>query len=473
MRILIVDDSEQPSAAPHAPAGAKGNGHTQTDVFAAFSFPEITMSRLTRVTRTERSAAKQSKSDDPASLHLENSPEVKATLLNALGLAYLANGRFDEAEGLVEQALELRVKLYGRDHPLTGDSINCLARVLRDSDRLDEALERVRDALGIHTRLGGGDSLPVAADLSVLASIQFQRSELTDAEQAARAALRIFDEKLHGSDPWVPYVLDLLARLHQYRAEYSRASEMYERLLQTNAKLYGRDHAVYAVCVHNYATVLEAAGKLDAARARYDEAIAILEQCTDEYSPNLIDALSNRGSLSLAQGDLDRAEQDYQEALERDRAIRGPDHTFVGYDLMNLARLSLDRQDIESALTRLDEALDIFNAKLPKNHVYIGAALTLKGAAQVQANRPAEAEAPLRDAIRLWAGQLGERSVEFAIARANLARAWFLQGTHHDEVVEVLRNSLAIVVAIRGEHDKTAIQIREWLKEAGGGEGDC
>jgi tetratricopeptide (TPR) repeat protein len=472
MRILIVDDSEQASAAPHSPAGTNGNGHTQTDVFAAFSFPEITMSRLTRVSRTERTAT-QSKPVDPASLHLENSPEIKATLLNALGLAYLANGRFAEAEGLIDQALELRVKLYGHDHPLTGESINCLARVLRDSDRLDEALKRAREALGIHTRIAGGDSLPSAADLSVIASIQFQRSELTDAEQAARAALRIFDEQLHGADPWVPYVLDLLARLHQYRAEYTRASEMYERLLQINAKLYGRDHAVYAVCVHNYATVLEAAGKLEAARARYDEAIGILEQCTDEYSPNLIDALSNRGSLALAQGDLDHAEQDYKEALDRDRAIRGADHTFVGYDLMNLARLSLEREDIEAALARLDEALDIFNAKLPKNHVYIGAALTLKGSAHVQGNRPADAEAPLRDAIRIWADQLGERSAEYAIARANLARAWFLQDTHREEVVEVLRNSLAIVVAIRGEHDKTAIQIREWLKEAGGGEADC
>lgn len=465
MRILIVDDSGQTPAT--RPTASGGNGHAQPGVCTAFSLPNVA------IPAAQRPAAKQAQADDFASLHLENSPEVKATLLNALGLAYLANGQLAEAQSLIEQGLDLRVKLYGHEHPLTGESINCLARVLRDADRLDDAQQRAREALGIHTRTQGAESLASAADLSVLASIQFLRSDFTDAEQSARAALRIFDDTLRGADPWVPYVLDLLARIHQSRDEYTRAREMYERLLPINAKLYGRDHAVYAVCVHNYATVLETAGNLQEAKTRYDEAIAILEKCTDEYGPNLIDALSNRGSLALAQGDLDRAEQDYQEALRRDRIVRGERHAFVGYDLMNLARLAIERAEPDTALTRLDEALEIFYAKLPKNHIYTGAALTLRGIAHVQAKRPAEAEAPLREAIRILAEQLGERTAEYAVARANLARAWFLQGKEHTEVVEMLRNALAIVVAIRGEHNKTADQIREWLKEAESGKGSC
>ncbi len=83
----------------------------------------------------------------------------------------------------------------------------------------------------------------------------------------------------------------------------------------------------------------------------------------------------------------------------------------------------------------------------------------------MQAERPADAEAPLEEAARIWADEFGDRSPEHAIARATLARAWFLQGKRPDEIAEVLRKSLAIVVAVRGEDNKTAQVIRAWLNE--------
>lgn len=474
MRILIVDDSEQTTAALHSSTSRQGESSTtQSGIFAALSVPQIVMSRLTRESARESRDTKPNtpKLPDFASLHLENSPEVMAALLNALGLAYLANGRLHEAEHFIEKALELRMKLYGPEHPQTAASINSLARVQRDAGRLDEALRRIKEALSIDARVSGADSLASAGDLSVLASIEFQRSELTEAEHAARSALKIFDEKLHGMDPWVPYVLDLLARIHQWRADYSRAGELYRRIQEIDAKLYGREHPIYAVRLHNYATSLEAQGNLVEAKAKYDEALRILTKQSGQWHPNVIDALGNRGALLLAQGDFDGARRDFKDALERNRKVRGADHAFVGYDLMNLAQLAFDENQLDEALARLEEALEIFRAKLPPQHAYIGAALTLQGRTFVQAERPVDAEAPLEEAVRIWADEFGDRSPEHAIARATLARAWFLQGKRPDEIAGILRKSLAIIVAVRGEDNKTAQVIRGWLNDVTKGSG--
>lgn len=475
MRILIVDDSEQTSEGlrssvvrgSDAPASS-----IPSRVFAALQLPQVITTRLTRLhaARDKRTATNSATPTLPdiAKLHLENSPELLATLLNTIGLAYLTNGDFEEAQCFIEQALEIRFRIFGAEHPQTAASINSLARVHRDAGQLDDAMKRVKEALGINSRISGGESLAVAGDLAVLASIEIARGALTETEHAARSALKIFEDKVQGSDPWVPYLLDLLARVHQWRSDYARASEFYQRIRELDAKLYGRDHPVYAVRQHNYGTVLEAQGDLTGAMSKYDEAIEILEKCSGHIEPALIDAISNRGALQITLKDLDAARRDLHDSLERNRKLRGADHPMVGYGLLNLAQLAFEENNFDECVRTLDEALKILRAKLPARHAYIAAALTVQGRALVQAQKPAESEALLEEASSAWRSEFGERSPEFAIAQATLARAWFLQGKRLAEVEPILKASLAAVVAVRGDTDPTSQLISRWLKDAAG-----
>src|SRR5690606_41084436 len=134
-----------------------------------------------------------------------------------------------------------------------------------------------------------------------------------------------------------------------------------------------------------------------------------------EHHPNLIDALGNRGSLLLAQGDLAGARADFEECLKRDQKVRGPDHPFIGYDLVNLSRVALEETKLEEALRHLEQALPILRSKLPSNHAYISTALALQGRTLVEADRPAEAEALLEEALCNWRSEFGERSDEHAL----------------------------------------------------------
>lgn len=459
MRLLIVDESE--------PAGEIRHDGTQSGVYATLSLPEIIATRLIKTpARTEPHAPRPNELPSFADLKLENAPELMATLLNTIGLAYLTNGRLNEAECFVQEALELRLKLYGREHPQTAASINALARVLRDDGRLDTALTRINEALRIDTRISGADSLAAAADLAVLASIYFDKSELTQAEHAARSALAIFERKLDGADPWVPYLLDLLARIHRWRGAYDKAAELYHRVLEADNKVYGRDHPIAAVRRHNFASLLAARGERAKARALYDEIIAILSQASSAWHPHLIDIIGNRGSLLLALEDYAGARRDLEEAARLNRKVRGPDHPFIAYDVLNLGRLAYAEGDLEEALARFDEAYVLFRDRLSPKHAYAGAALTWKARTLVALGRAREAEAAARAALEVWGAELGERSIEHAIAHAVLARAWHLQEQHRDVVAGILTTALATVVSVRGADDPTARLIREWLDEA-------
>lgn len=470
MRLFIVDEPEQMSESlrPLFAEGEDSNATAQSGIFARMTLPRVIGARLVRTPsrRTAPDTATNPKLPDFADLQLENSPELMAALLNTIGLAYLTKGRLHEAECFIQQALDMRLKLYGSEHPQTALSINSLARVLRDDGRLDEALQRINEALRIDTRTAGGSSLAAAGDLAVLASIQFERSELTEAEHAARSAVNIFDEKVGGSDPWVPYLLDLIARIHQWRSNYTKAAEVYQRVQQIDLKLYGKDHPIYAVRLHNYAIVLAAQGKLPEAKKIYDDVIAILREASGEWHPNLIDLLTNRGTLLTTLRAFAEAREDLEEAAQRNLKVRGADHPYIGYDHLCIGKLDYEEDKLGPALEHFEQALAIFRDKLSDEHAYTAAALTWKGRTLLELQRAADAEPVFKEATKVWRAELGERSVEHAIANAGLARAWFLQGKEDASVPDMLRTALAIVKGVRGADDPTAQLIRDWLKEA-------
>ncbi len=473
MSILIVEDPEQPTEGLRSsidPGSDTSSSSIQSRVFAKLQLPHVVMTRLTRLHAERESSGRKGntgpKLPDITKLHLDNSPELLATLLNAIGLTYLTNGHFDEAACFIEQGLEIRLRIFGPEHPQTAASINSLARVHRDAGRLDKALDKIKEALSIDSRVSGGESLAVAGDLSVLASIEFLRGALTEAEHAARSALKIFEDKVHGSDPWVPYILDIIARVHQWRSDYAKASELYQRIKEIDAKLYGRNHPTYAVRLHNYGTVLEARGDSKGAKDKSDEAIDVLTKCGEESQPALIDAKTNRGALLITLKKFDDAHRDLDEAWKLNQKVRGPEHPLVGYSLLNLAQLAFEKNEFGDCVDKTDAAVVIFRTRLPEHHAYIAAARTLKGRALVQAQQPAEAEVPLEEASASWRIEFGERSPEYAIAQATLARAWYLQGKRLNEIAPILRASLAAVAAVRGEDDRTAQLIAQWLKDA-------
>jgi tetratricopeptide (TPR) repeat protein len=473
MRILILDDAALAPAALQSmlPDVFDENTATDTGIFAALSLPGIVMSRLTRSHAHGdgvKSQLTQPTQDPLAPFHMEDCPELTPTALDTFGLACLASGRLDEAEQFIKTGLEMRLKFFGEGHPELAKSYNSLARVFRDASKLEAAIDQVLAAKGIDQQVFGENSLAVAADLAVLSSIQLQQGHLESARETAISAKAIFDEKLNGNDPWVPYLLDIIARVHQGLSQYSQAEALYQQLLPLDVRYYGACHPVVATHSHNNATVLEGKGDLVGAESMYSKTIAILEQHGSNIHPQMIDAIANRGAVRRMQKDFDNAREDMETALRLNQEFRGEQHPFTGYDLLNLGSLEVDSRNPDKALTYFSKALAIFRQTLPEHHGYIAAALTNQGRALLDLQQAAEAEKPLQEALKIWSVEYGKQSVEFAVANATLARAWYLQGKERNQIETILRASVTTISAIKPETDNSLVLIRGWLTEVTG-----
>ncbi len=122
--------------------------------------------------------------------------EDLATSLNNLALLYHSQGRYEQAEPLFVQALELCQRLLGEDHPHVASSLNNLALLYKSQGRYTEAELLQMQALELWQRLLGEDHPDVASSLNNLALLYNAQGHYEEAEPLLEKALKICEQTL-------------------------------------------------------------------------------------------------------------------------------------------------------------------------------------------------------------------------------------------------------------------------------------
>jgi tetratricopeptide (TPR) repeat protein len=130
---------------------------------------------------------------------LTHQPAVEAELQNTLGTVYNALGDYAKAEAIHREALALRRKLLGNEHPDVATSLNNLASVLREAGKPAEAETTCREALALRRKLFGNDHPDVAESLDIMGNLVLRRGSPVEAETICREALAI-KRKLFGNE---------------------------------------------------------------------------------------------------------------------------------------------------------------------------------------------------------------------------------------------------------------------------------
>lgn len=415
-------------------------------------------------------------------------PEFSSNILDAVGAELLHLGHVEQAEPFIEAALRGRIKLYGKDHPITAQSYNTRARLQRMKGDVVQAEKDARRALAINSRVYGTDSYATANNLAELAIIQIQAGEFAGAERSAVRGLRILEELyLDDGDPNTTRLLDAIGRVLQMRGEYDDAIEVYQRVLQLDTKSLGSEYSLkYGTHLANFALVLLSKRNYADAERFYQQAIEIYAQKAGlPNHPDLLDIRSGYASL-LAELKKPAAREQYVELIRLGEQLRGADHPYVGNDHAGLARAIYQLEQgnyLEDAKTEYDRALSIYRTnidagRMPEDHAFIAEAKAWKARILVEQGGNAapdqrkqlgaEAEGLVLHALRKFQAEFAEDSVEIAITRAILARALTLQGKELDRALALLQVSRSIVIDARGANSKIAQLIAAWIEELSG-----
>ncbi|MCZ6916337.1 MAG: serine/threonine-protein kinase, partial [Gemmatimonadetes bacterium] len=205
---------------------------------------------------------------------LTDQPVVQARLMGTMGYVYGSLGLFDEGRPLLEQALALRERALGPDHPDVARSLKDLANLHRTVGDFDEAEPLLVRALAIEEAAYG----PVHADVA---------------------------ETVSG-----------LAALHWSQAQYGKAQPLFERSVAIQEELFGPTHEQVGLGLSNLGGVLLSQGRVAEAEPLLRRALTISEGILAPNHPDLAGSLNNLGALYWMQGDYAQAEPLYQRTLE-------------------------------------------------------------------------------------------------------------------------------------------------------------
>lgn len=378
-------------------------------------------------------------------------PEVKATLLDVFGTAYRSLGLYDRAGPLLEEALALRRRGLGPEHPRVGDSLYQLGVLASATGDFAVAEKLLLQAVGIHEASGGDWELALAGDLAELAWLSRLRGEFATAEARARRALEIRRRRLDERHPEMARALYDLARvLHPQHSKRVETEALLREALALGRRSWGKDSPDTALVLKDLAALLRASGALEEAEQSYREALAIERVAYDEPTPELGLTLNDLAIVLQDKGDFAAAEQHYREALELLRELLGEDHARVAWTLTGLGTLYDQRGEAQRAEPLFQRAVETLRRALPPGSPLTAHPLTYLGRLRLESGDPAGAEPLLREALELREKALDDGNPLLAETRSHLGGCLVALG-RYPEAEELLSASRSALLASTAE----------------------
>lgn len=202
-------------------------------------------------------------------LGLADSRDAARTLGN-LGAVYAKLNLVGKAEDTLERAASLAQRLGG-DLEATKIWVN-LGQVYESEHRWDDAEKLFRDTIEIRERELGPANLEVALALNNLGVLLENRKRLTEAEPLLARAVRIWETAAGPKHPWLAAGFNNLAIVYSGLGQLDQAETDFRRAIEIAAAELPADHPDLATYRLSYAQLLRKLGRKGEARQLEQEA---------------------------------------------------------------------------------------------------------------------------------------------------------------------------------------------------------
>lgn len=287
-------------------------------------------------------------------------PRLRSRLLRTLGHVYVAQSRYEEAEKLLLESLEIRRKEFGPDSLEVAEVLVPLANVYNRTNRLDEALERLQAALAIQQRVLGREDATVARTLSDIADTLWYKDRVDDALSYYEQSLAIRRKVLPPDSPDTATTLRDIADIRWIQGDYAAAAKQYESALEMYLSTIGPDNPYVATLLNNLSALYLEIHDYKRARPPLETALQTAERTQGADHHDLIGPLNNLALVRIHDGDLTGAQQLLERALGIVELRLNMEHPDAALTLDNLGRLAAARGDHDAAQAYLQRAIAIW-----------------------------------------------------------------------------------------------------------------
>jgi serine/threonine protein kinase/tetratricopeptide (TPR) repeat protein len=402
---------------------------------------------------------------DKISGNLSLQPEVRAQLLESIGLAYRRQGFSERSIPLFEQALAIRRQEQPLDNSRIAVALANLAHALTDSGHLISAQAALEKAVALSQSSGESRDTETADILEQFGNFTLEaKSDPKRAAELFGKALNIYRSSPTTPSLQIAKTLNGLATTAVWSDDFVLAEHYQREALEIFQNTVSRNYPDNAIALATLGYILTQREKYAEAEQVLNEALQIERIVFGADNQRVAAIEGNLGNLYDREGDVPRAIATNQIALKITRDRLGANFYMVGYYLDALAILYLKADDLPTAEADAREALAVYARSLPARHLYVASARQTLGEILLRRGALDAAETELRAAWDINVGLAGPEN--WRTARSEASLGWTLiqrdKASEGEPMLVAARNKLAASVGLR--HPATQ-QATAWLAE--------
>ncbi|MCH7603301.1 MAG: tetratricopeptide repeat protein, partial [Planctomycetes bacterium] len=297
----------------------------------------------------------------------EDLASFKQSLSHRLADMISHQGRYDEAEPLLVEALETDKRNLGDEHPSTLTSMFRLAVLYNNQGRYNEAEQLYLETLEIQKRVLGDEHPKTLGSMDHLAILYFEQKRYAEAEPLMVKTLEIQKRVFGDEHPETLSSMNNLAALYTNQGRYSEAEVLHLETLDIRRRVLGPEHENTLGSMNNLAILYMNQGRFADAEPLYMETLEIQKRVLGEEHKSTLGSITNLGELYLSMKRFDDARAMYEISLPAKRREFGMGHPWTRIALRGLAQAydGLDRFDDALPLWREHQEFHVAQAEDP------------------------------------------------------------------------------------------------------------
>lgn len=242
----------------------------------------------------------------------EETDKRRATTIYNLALVLQTQEKFDRAEAMYKQSIDMLAKAFGAEHEKVAMAYTNLAEVRKMQDDLKQAEEYYLKSLAIYEKAYGDANGEMANALDAVADFYAEQEEYDKAEPLYKRALEISKKVVGADKAETGKRMAHLAEFYCVQGKYAPAAPLFSSALEITEKTSGAESLDTAKLSFNYGGMYYDQSQFAQAEKYFKRAIDISRKLAPTDVPGMQASL---GDVLDMQGKHDEADTVYKEAL--------------------------------------------------------------------------------------------------------------------------------------------------------------
>jgi serine/threonine protein kinase/tetratricopeptide (TPR) repeat protein len=340
-------------------------------------------------------AARQIQSD------LNEQPEVRAGLLEAIGRSYNRMGQHERAVTFLQDSLRIQERLTSVNDAKIGSIVTEIAIALRENGRIEDSDRYFSEAVEISRRSTNQRTEAHAQLLLDLGRLEKIRSNVKQALTHFNGALALMREIKGSKDAEVGAILNEISNTLSWSDDLVGAEAAAREAVEI-FKGAPPFHPNRVMADYFLGDVLLYRGRIDEAALLFERALSAQRRIYGSENNFVADTLGSLAQVRVAQNNVHEAEKLIREALAAHQKSGSTAYLKIGYLQTMLATIAMKQSKFADAEQLLRETLDVFAPNLPPDHQYIASAEHYLGEALLGQRKYKDAEPVLIAAMERW-----------------------------------------------------------------------